>query len=162
MTDRAITNNVLIVDEAGKPVGVTAGALNTSGAGAGAATIADGADVAQGTTTDAASVSTVIGLLKNLKAGVVANSTYVTTQVSVTGAAATLIASAAGRKMLLLQALAANTQSVWIGAATVTTVTGFELRPGAEKWFTAADVPVHLLQAISTSGTQTVVVTVSS
>lgn len=30
MTDRAITNNVLIIDEAGKPVGVTAGALNVN------------------------------------------------------------------------------------------------------------------------------------
>lgn len=125
MTDRAITNNVLIVDEAGKPVGVTAGALNTSG-------------------------------------GQSANTTYVTTQVSVTGVAATLIAAVAGRKFLLLQSLSANTQSVWIGAATVTTVTGFELKPGAEKWFSAADVPVHLLQAISTSGTQTIVVTVGS
>lgn len=64
------TNNVLIVDANGNPVGVTAGALNTSGGGGGggAATIADGADVAQGSTADAASASTVVGLLKNLKA----------------------------------------------------------------------------------------------
>lgn len=39
-----------------------------AGGGGGAVTIADGADVAEGTTTDAASASTVIGLLKNLKA----------------------------------------------------------------------------------------------
>lgn len=41
---------------------------SSSGGGGGAVTVADGADVAQGTTTDASSASTVIGLLKNLKA----------------------------------------------------------------------------------------------
>jgi hypothetical protein len=47
----------------------TAGAISTSsGGGGGAATIADGADVAEGTTTDASSANTVIGLLKNIKA----------------------------------------------------------------------------------------------
>lgn len=42
--------------------------VSSSGGGGGAVTVADGADVAQGTTTDASSASTVIGLLKNLKA----------------------------------------------------------------------------------------------
>jgi hypothetical protein len=40
------------------------------GGGGGAVTIADGADVAQGTTTDPSSASTVIGLLKAVKAAV--------------------------------------------------------------------------------------------
>lgn len=38
------------------------------GGGGGAVTVADGADVAQGTTTDLSSASTVVGILKNLKA----------------------------------------------------------------------------------------------
>lgn len=48
------------------------GALNTTGgaSGGGAATIADGADVAQGTTTDASSANTVIGILKAIKAAI--------------------------------------------------------------------------------------------
>lgn len=40
----------------------------SSGGGGGAVTIADGADVAQGATTDADSASTVVGLLKKIKA----------------------------------------------------------------------------------------------
>jgi hypothetical protein len=46
----------------------TGGVLNTSsaGGGGGAATIADGADVAQGTTTDLSTANTVIGRLKKL------------------------------------------------------------------------------------------------
>lgn len=40
----------------------------TGGGGGGAVTVSDGADVAQGTTTDASSANTVIGLLKALKA----------------------------------------------------------------------------------------------
>lgn len=91
--------------------------------------------------------------------GGVAATTYTTVQVSPTGTAGTLIAADAARKVLGLQALSANSQSVFIGKATVTTTTGFELKPGAEKWFTGSDVPVALMQAISTSGTQTVIVT---
>lgn len=45
------------------------GSINTSGGGGGGAvTIADGAAVTIGTTTDASSTSTLVGLLKNLKA----------------------------------------------------------------------------------------------
>lgn len=48
------------------------GGLVTSGGagGGGAATIADGADVAQGTTTDLSSASTVVGILKAIKAAI--------------------------------------------------------------------------------------------
>lgn len=91
--------------------------------------------------------------------GSVANTTYTTVQVSPTGTAGTLIAASATRKVLMLRALSTNTQSVFIGAATVTATTGWELKPGEQQVFTGADVPVHLLQAISTSGTQTVIVT---
>lgn len=89
----------------------------------------------------------------------VGNTTYTTVQVSPTGTAGTLIAAGATRKVLILRALASNSQSVWVGAATVTATTGMEFPPGAEKAFTGADVPVHLLQAITTSGTQVMVVT---
>lgn len=62
--------------------------------GGGAVTIADGANVAQGTTTDAATVSTVIGLLKNLKAGITGVPATTATLVNVAGSASsvTLIA----------------------------------------------------------------------
>lgn len=92
-------------------------------------------------------------------AGAAGNTTYTTVQVSPTGTAGTLIAASATRKVLILRALAANTQSVWVGAATVTAATGMEFPPGSEKAFTGSDVPVHLLQAITTSGTQVMVVT---
>lgn len=74
------------------------------GGGGGAATIADGADVAQGTTTDAASASTVVGLLKNLKAALagtlttnaaitaVPSTTATLANVASSGTAVTLIA----------------------------------------------------------------------
>jgi hypothetical protein len=42
----------------------------SAGGGGGAATIADGADVAQGTTTDTSSANTVVGILKAIKAAV--------------------------------------------------------------------------------------------
>ena len=91
--------------------------------------------------------------------GAVANTTYTTVQVSPTGTAGTLIAASATRKVLMLRSLSTNTQSVWIGAATVTATTGFELKPGEQIVFTGADVPVTLMQAITTSGTQVIVVT---
>lgn len=48
-----------------------AGALYvTGGSGGGAATVADGADVAQGTTTDLSSANTVVGILKAIKAAI--------------------------------------------------------------------------------------------
>lgn len=128
MTDRAITNNVLIVDEAGKPVGVTAGALNTSGgAGGGAATIADGADVAQGTTTDASSASTVVGLLKNLKAALAGLPTGASIgdgrQVV---AAAGTAAQFAGQvcKQVTVTGLSTNTALVVVGSSTVVAAAG--------------------------------------
>lgn len=46
------------------------GTVSGGGGGGGPATIADGADVAQGSTADASSASTVVGLLKAIKAAV--------------------------------------------------------------------------------------------
>lgn len=56
----------LTVDHATGNLNVTGG----GGGGGGAVTIADGADVAQGTTTDLSSANTVVGLLKAIKAAV--------------------------------------------------------------------------------------------
>ncbi len=57
----------------------------SGGGGGGAVTIADGADVAQGTTTDASSANTVIGLLKAIKT----NTTGGSSTVNITGIAGT-------------------------------------------------------------------------
>lgn len=52
----------------------------------GAVTVADGADVAEGTTTDAVSANTVVGLLKNIKAALAGTlTTVISGSVAVTG-----------------------------------------------------------------------------
>lgn len=106
---------------------------------------------------DPAGVPVPVSISAN--SGSVANTTYTTVQVSPTGTAGTLIAADPARKVLGLRALASNSQSVWVGKATTTVATAMEFPPGSEKWFTGSDVPVHLLQAITTSGTQVMVVT---
>jgi hypothetical protein len=62
---------VTLTDVNGNPVTVTGGALSTSGGGGGggAMTVADGADVAQGTTTDAEATGngTIVAILKRLR-----------------------------------------------------------------------------------------------
>ena len=90
--------------------------------------------------------------------GVVLNAAV---QVSVTGAAATLLAAlppGSARVGLMLRSLSTNTQSVFIGPATVTVTTGMELKPGETISFLPGEVPVNLVQGISTSGTQVVIV----
>jgi hypothetical protein len=80
------------------------------------------------------------------------------TQVTVTAVAGTLSAANAGRKGLTYKALDSNTQSVWFGPATVSSTTGMELKPGAAAFFLPGEVPTNLVQAISTSGSQIVIV----
>lgn len=68
---------VTLTDVNGNPVTVTGGALSTSGGGGGggAATIADGADIAQGTTTDAETTTgngTIVSILKRIRTQVTA------------------------------------------------------------------------------------------
>ena len=82
-------------------------------------------------------------------------------QVSVTGSATTLLAAlppGSARAGLMLRSLSTNTQSVFIGPATVTVTTGMELKPGETMSFLPGESPVNLLQAISASGTQVVIV----
>lgn len=79
-------------------------------------------------------------------------------QVTVTGTAGTLIAALPSRKGCTFRALTGNTQSVWIGPATVTATTGMELKPGEVMTFNPGEAPNNLLQAISTSGSQIVIV----
>lgn len=57
----------------------------TGGGGGGAVTIADGADVAQGTTTDASTANTVVGLLKAIKAAITGTLTVATHAVTQSG-----------------------------------------------------------------------------
>ena len=82
-------------------------------------------------------------------------------QVSVTGAATQILAAlppGSVRSSLTIRALSTNTQSVFIGPATVTLVTGMELKPGETLSFLPGEAPVNLLQAISTSGTQVIII----
>lgn len=79
-------------------------------------------------------------------------------QVAVTGSATLLIAADPTRAGLVLRSLSANTQSVFYGPATVTTTTGMELKPGEIATFVPGEAPNNLIQAISTSGTQTIIV----
>lgn len=58
---------------------------STGGGGGGAVTIADGADVAQGTTTDLSSANTVVGILKAIKAAVTGTLTVATHAVTQSG-----------------------------------------------------------------------------
>lgn len=80
--------------------------VSSSGGGGGAVTVADGADVAQGTTTDASSASTVIGLLKNLKAALAA--ALLVTSTPTPSATATLANVAGSASSVTLVALNTN------------------------------------------------------
>lgn len=79
-------------------------------------------------------------------------------QVSVTGTAGTLAAANASRRGLAFRSLSSNTQSVFYGPATITATTGMELKPGEVATFLPGEVPTNLVQAISTSGTQVIIV----
>jgi hypothetical protein len=79
-------------------------------------------------------------------------------QVTVTGAAGTLIVANAARKGLTIRSLSTNTQSIFIGPAVVTTTTGMEIKVGETAWFSPGEVPTNLVQAISASGSQTIIV----
>jgi hypothetical protein len=74
------TTNLVWVRQGGDASGTTT--VSSSGGGGGAATIADGADVAQGTTTDLSSANTVIGLLKAIKAAITGTLTTTTSWAS--------------------------------------------------------------------------------
>lgn len=80
---KPVAQPVYLADpSSGVPLGSSVNPLNTSGSGGGggggAVTIADGADVTQGTSTDAANASTVIGQLKevNTVQGAVSDASY--------------------------------------------------------------------------------------
>lgn len=87
------------------------GSINavTSGGGGGAATIADGADVAQGTTTDASSANTVVGLLKNLKAALAGTLTVGGTATTTSTPASTATLANVGGSVSSVTLIALNT-----------------------------------------------------
>lgn len=74
--------------------------------------------------------------------------------VSVTGTAGTLIIADANRKLLMIRADSANTQSCYYGPATVSSTTGMEIKAGEVHILDAGGAPINLVQAISASGTQ--------
>jgi hypothetical protein len=73
----------LTVDPATGNLNVTGGG---GGGGSGPVTVADGADVAQGATTDASSANTIVGILKAIKAAVQGTLTVATHAVTQSGA----------------------------------------------------------------------------
>lgn len=83
-------------------------------------------------------------------------------QATVTGSAARLVAVPAGGGRpranggLAVKALAANTQTVWLGGSDVTTSLGYPLAAG-ESIAIACDDPSRVW-ALSTSGSQTVAI----
>lgn len=79
-------------------------------------------------------------------------------QVTATGSAGTLIVANAARRGLTIRALSANTQSCFYGPATVSATTGMEIKPGEIHSFDPGEAPVNLVQAISASGSQTLIV----
>lgn len=79
-------------------------------------------------------------------------------QVTATGSAGTLIAANATRRGLSIRALSANTQSCFYGPATVSATTGMEIKPGEIHSFDPGEVPGNLIQCISASGSQTLIV----
>ena len=109
-------------------------------------TIADGADVAQGTTTDAAGTNTVIGLLKTISTTPQYQTTQpvsISTTVSTTEQPPTTIAHAqvpyAGTplqlasnacKSVTIKAMTTNVGTIYVGGSSVTSSTGFPLGPG--------------------------------
>lgn len=85
-------------------------------------------------------------------------STYaLASQVSVTGTIGDLLVVGI-YKVVIFRALTANTQSIFWGPAGVGLTTGMELKPGEEQILDGASAPVNLIRALSTSGTQTVIV----
>lgn len=144
----------------------TSGVLNVSGGGSGggAVTIADGADIAEGATADAAvtagSAGSVSGKLRTISSDIsslkttlplptgattAANQTngnqktqvtnfvassLVAGQQAVTGTATALSGNALAQGVTV-EALSANTISVFVGPSGVTTSTGLELPPGS-------------------------------
>jgi hypothetical protein len=86
----------------------TAGALTSGSGGGGAVTVADGADVAQGTTTDLSSANTVIGLLKAVKAALTGALTANATLTAETTKVIGTVNVAAAQTIAVTQATAAN------------------------------------------------------
>lgn len=116
------------------------GTQPSGGGGGGACTIADGADVAQGTTTDVAWVAgagTVISLLKKIASASAAS--VVSTKTALTGSAPTagsvgvasgaLVAANASRKGLVLTNTSANTVSFGLDGNAAVLNSGITLRP---------------------------------
>jgi hypothetical protein len=118
--------------------------VDSGGTGSlGAVTVADGADVAQGTTTDDASANTVVGLLKNLKAalagtltaGLAAGTNAIgkvghdttgigTVRQAVTTAGTRVQLSSQAAKWALVQCAPANTQGIAVGDVNVVAASG--------------------------------------
>lgn len=128
-------------------------AIDSGGSSGGPVTVADGADVAQGTTTDASSASTVIGLLKNLKAALAGTLTATlaagsavigkvghdttgigTLRQAVTTAGTRVQLGSQAAKWALVQCAPANTSGIAVGDVNVVaasgTVRGTYLAPG--------------------------------
>jgi hypothetical protein len=91
---------IFVSDGAGNWVPGTSGG---GGGGGGPATIANGADVAQGNTADAAGASTVIGQLKAIAAATLENGSITTTLATLGVANAQLLAANANRRYLSIQ-----------------------------------------------------------
>jgi hypothetical protein len=115
------------VDSTGQLLGVGGG----SGGGLGVVTVADGADVAQGSTTDLSSFNTVIGLLKAVKALLTGTLSVGTHAVTDGGGSLTVDGSIAVSNLPATQAVSAAALPLPAGASTETTLAAVSTATGA-------------------------------
>lgn len=134
-----------------------AGSTGGGGGGGGAVTIADGADVAEGSTTDAASAvggtGTVSAKLRRISAQLAGQASLVTGQYKVTASATVISSSVALANGVVIKAKSTNAGTVFLGGSGVTTTydgtgNGYALGPGE-----AASFPVNNLNLIYAIGT---------
>lgn len=144
-----------------------------SGGGGGAVTVADGADVTQGATTDAASsaggtgtvsaklreMSVQLGAIQTAVAAplVPPSGTLTETSVSCGTSSTTLLAAAAATQFILVKVPSTAANIVWVnsaGAAAVQAAGSLDLTPGASLlWSTPGYVPTTQLACIAASAT---------
>lgn len=112
----------------------SAGVLQVSGGGSGGGggpvTVADGADVAQGATTDASTASTVVGVLKAIKGAVTGTLTVGTHAVTDGGGSLTVDGSIAVSNLPATQPVSAAALPLPAGASTETTVAAVSTATG--------------------------------
>lgn len=129
-----VSEPVYLVDSAGNKI-TNANPLPVTGGGGagGAVTIADGADVALGTTTDAAyttGAGTVVAILKGIFGRLIGTGSIATGQVSVTTGNTSIAAARATRKTILITNVTGTGDSYY-GNTGVSTTTG-QLLPGTK------------------------------